>query len=37
MVLGDIQEWLNKNHFILCNSLKSSKTSLKVKSPQILD
>ena len=37
MVLCDILEWFNKNYFILCNSLKSSKTSLKIKWPQILD
>ena len=36
MVLGDILGWFNKNHFNLCDSVKSSKTSLKIKSPQIL-
>ena len=36
MVLGYILEWFNKNHLNLYNLLKSSKTLLKVKSPQML-
>ena len=32
MVLGDILGWFNKNHFNLCDLVKSSKTSLKIKS-----
>ena len=31
MVLRDILDWLNKNHCKLYGSLKSSKTSLKIK------
>ena len=36
MVLGYILEWFNKNHLNLCNLLTSSKTPLKIKSPQML-
>ena len=36
MVLDYILEWFNKNHLNLCKLLKSSKTPLKIKSPQML-
>ena len=36
MVLGYTLEWFNKNHINLCNLLKSSKTQVKIKSPQML-